>query len=110
MVIMLEQFSKKLPFFSFLLIAFLLNLNQLSVLNQNLFDERICSQQKSDNEKKYCDLNCLIDRDSGFIELFSLNISKFFNLPNLVFSFLVINSFIELRNNSPPKIYFFNLI
>ncbi len=107
---MLIRISKKLSFFSFLAIILLLNLNQLSVLNQNLFDESICSQPKSDNEKKYCDLNCLTDRDSGFVELFSLNIYKLINLQNLSFIFHVLNNLIELRNNSPPKIYFFKLI
>lgn len=107
---MFIKFSKKLPFFPLLVIILILNLNQFSVLNQNLFDERICSYPKSDNEKKYCDLKCLIDRDSSLVELFSLNSFKFINLFNLVFIFLEINNFIELKNNSPPKIYFFNRI
>lgn len=105
---MLINKSKEWAFLKLLFLILALNLNFDSFSNQTFFDDNVCSQKKSDKEKKWCDIKCLIDRDACIVQCFSLNILLLFNFLILVYIFPEIYNAIERKANSPPKIYFFN--
>ena len=106
---MLRELSRKLVLLRILILISIISLNQHSFVNPTLIDDKLCSNQKSDSERKKCDFKCLIDKDSSFGKYFSLNISLFNYFSSFVFIFTKISLLIEEKANSPPKIYLFNL-